>query len=217
MKKLIAIALVMVLALSLLTACGGGNSNTPSGGNNNTPSGNSSTPGGNDNNPGGNNSTPSGNDNTPGNTGNRLTMSITVPNGWKESDSEIDKLQKEGFGTITYMPDAEPGTYPLTLFSLTPEENIFNKSEREFVEDRLKNEKTYFGEQNDYTDISEVTLGGHKALRFTKTHKDMGLFTVYTYIHKGDYIYIVQQSTYEEFMDELSNDFDAMYESFTLK
>jgi hypothetical protein len=49
MKKIIAITLVMVLALSLLTACGdggGGSSNTPSGGNN-TPSGNNSTPSGN--------------------------------------------------------------------------------------------------------------------------------------------------------------------------
>jgi|GEM_PF-3604068 len=59
MKKRLAIALVMVLALSLLTACGGGNSNTPSGGNsristppaNNTPS-----------------DTTSGSDNTPSNT-----------------------------------------------------------------------------------------------------------------------------------------------------
>jgi|GEM_PF-3263567 len=37
MKKLLALALIMVLALSLLTACGGGNSNTPSGGNSTTP------------------------------------------------------------------------------------------------------------------------------------------------------------------------------------
>ena len=38
MKKLLALALVMVFALSLLTACGGGggNSSTPSGGNNST-------------------------------------------------------------------------------------------------------------------------------------------------------------------------------------
>ena len=49
MKKLVALALVMVFALSLLTACGGGNSNTPSGGDN-TPSGNNSTPSGNNNN-----------------------------------------------------------------------------------------------------------------------------------------------------------------------
>jgi len=48
MKKLIALALVTILALSLLTACGG-SGNAPSGGNN-TPSGSSSTPGGNDNN-----------------------------------------------------------------------------------------------------------------------------------------------------------------------
>ena len=54
MKKIIAIALVAVLALSLLTACGG-NSNTPSGGNSNTLSG-----GGNTNQPA-NNNTPSGN------------------------------------------------------------------------------------------------------------------------------------------------------------
>ena len=66
MKKMLALALVMVLALSLLTACGGGggNSSTPSGGNNSTstpPASNtpSSTPPGNDNTP---SSTPNGAD-----------------------------------------------------------------------------------------------------------------------------------------------------------
>ena len=56
MKKILAIALVAVLMLSLLTACSGGGNDTPSGGgNNNTPS--NSTPSGN----GGDNSTPGGN------------------------------------------------------------------------------------------------------------------------------------------------------------
>ena len=44
MKKLLALALVMVLALSLLTACG--DNNTSGGGNSNTPSGNNSAPNG---------------------------------------------------------------------------------------------------------------------------------------------------------------------------
>ena len=80
MKKLVALALVMVLALSLLTACGG-NSNTPSGGDN-TPSGNNSTPGGNESTPGGNNN-------------NGGDSAIGYPDEWK---SEIPKMN----GTVTF-------------------------------------------------------------------------------------------------------------------
>ena len=48
MKKILAIASVLVLALSLLTACNG-DSDTP-GGNNNNSGGNNNSPGGNNNN-----------------------------------------------------------------------------------------------------------------------------------------------------------------------
>ena len=94
MKKILAIALVAVLMLSLLTACSGGN-DTPSGGGNNN--GGNSTPSGNN---GGNNSTPSGNNNSGGSAEN-------YPDYWND---EIPKMN----GKVTY--SMELGENNLSLF-----------------------------------------------------------------------------------------------------
>ena len=106
MKKLLTIAIVMVLALSLLAACGG-SSNTPSGGDSRTStppatSGNNSVPSGNDNTPSGNDSTTSSTpDETPGGGGaitidnwqeflkeKRNGFNVSVPDGWTVTDAE---------------------------------------------------------------------------------------------------------------------------------
>ena len=100
MKKLLALALVMVLALSLLTACGGGggNSSTPSGGNNST-----STP------PASNtpSTTPSGND-TPGGNNNGTTNDslFDIPkdevSGDEAAIAEIPDEMFKGVGKLSY-------------------------------------------------------------------------------------------------------------------
>ena len=198
MKKIFAIALVIVLALSLLTACGG-NSNTPSGGDNTNPPSNSSTPGG-------NNSTPGGNDNNPG----KLTMSITVPNGWKEVDFGTDSVG----GGKKYSPAA----YPSTDFKMYIEKNSFDMAARAYVENKLKNHETMFGDDYDYVPIGDITLGGHDALEFTTIPKDdKGYMTIWTYIHKGEYVYVVQRTALLADYEFVSADMDAMFFSYTLK
>ena len=82
MKKILAIALVAVLALSLLTACGGNDN----GGGNSTNPPNNSTPSGN----GGNNSTP-----TPGGNDNSGGSAENYPDYWND---EIPKMN----GKVTF-------------------------------------------------------------------------------------------------------------------
>jgi predicted small secreted protein len=138
MKKIIAIALVVVLALSLLTACGG-NSNTPSGGGNSTNSpSNSSTPSGNGgDNSGGNTDKPSGASITPDKTNYALgeTIKITLNDVTQEmldkhavvcifkAEAAYDQslayspIEKIGSSTIEISARQEEGNYELRLFN----------------------------------------------------------------------------------------------------
>jgi len=93
MKKLVALALVMVLALSLLVACS--DSNTPSG----TPSGNDNTP----------SSTPSGGDDKGGdNSGGAVDKGY--PAYW---NSDVPKL--DGAVTFEFQIDTKSGSVTLNL------------------------------------------------------------------------------------------------------
>ena len=95
MKKILAIAFVMILALSLLTACGGDSNSdggeNNNGGGNNTPSGNNS---------GGDNSNPGGNNNSGGSAEN-------YPDYWND---DVPKLN----GKVTF--SMELGANNLSLF-----------------------------------------------------------------------------------------------------
>ena len=130
MKKLLALAFVTVLALSL-TACGGGNNDTPSGGNDSTTPPTTSE----------GNSTSSENDNTPSSTPDNAPSggggAITVDN-WQE----FLKEQRNGFNvsvpdgwTVT---EAEPSLNGVTVtFNVGGDvtewdfgETLFNESNR---------------------------------------------------------------------------------------
>ena len=77
MKKIFAIVLVLILALSLLTACGGDDKGNSGNNSTNFPSSQ-----------GGNNNTSNGNG---GNTGDK-TMSVTPAAGWEEDSGNSDKI-----------------------------------------------------------------------------------------------------------------------------
>ena len=98
-EKIIAIALVMVLAISMLAACGG--NNTPSGGGNTSKPSSSSTPSGNSS----NNSTPGGNSSTSP----PATSSAPSGNGGDNSTSEgKDNSGGEAIGYPSYWNDDIP-------------------------------------------------------------------------------------------------------------
>ena len=203
MKKILAIALVMVLALSLLTACGGDN-NSGSSGNNN--GGGNNTPSGNSGNGGGNNSGNNGGNVEAG----QLTMSITVPSGWTEANRSAD-------GTITYELDPHrPGTHAY----LRVDDNLMERSERDYVERRITQNKEYshLPDEYDYSPITEMKLDGHNALEYTITTKgESGVVARFTFIVKSDYVYSLEGFTEKEFWNDISKDFDAMRDSLTLK
>ena len=231
MKKILAIALVAVLMLSLLTACSGGSNDTPSGGgNNNTPS-NSSTPSSNS----GDNSTPSGNNNSTTTddkpTDGKLTMSITVADGWKENEGAFYDFAK-GNGELHYIPDTDI----LTDFLGAPTEIrlIVNDmallsvlidytkdmSEREFAEKNMINMQAAFTtDYFDYSPVKELTVGGYKAFEYSYTAKDdRGVAVRITMIYNGgDYAYFIEQHTGKETWETALPDFDAMRDSLTLK
>ena len=226
MKKILAIALVMVLALSLLTACGG-NSNTPSGGGNNTnPPSNSSTPSGN----GGDNSTPSGNNS--GNTeAGKLTMSITVADGWKEKEGSYYDFAK-GQGEVHYIPDTAILTEflgaPTEIRLIVEEMQLLSMlidytkdmSEREFAEKYMKNMQAAFTtDYFEYTPVTELTVGGHKAFEYSYTAKDeRGVAVRITMIYNGgEYAYFIEQHTGKETWETAEKAFTAMRDSLTLK
>ena len=115
MKKTLAIALVAVLMLSLLTACSGGNSNTPSdGGNSTNPPSNSSTPSGNGgdptSNPTSDPASTNGGDNSGGNT-----------EAINQAVEKIETLMKgAGYnGTLSTEKDAFSGAEACLYFSKT--------------------------------------------------------------------------------------------------
>jgi hypothetical protein len=229
MKKLSAITLVMVLAISLLTACnGGGNSNT--GGNNNSPADNS-TPSGNNTPSNTPDSTPSGNDSTPSGDDGILTMSITVAAGWKEKEGSSYDVAKER-GELHYVPDmavlpdyiGAPTEIRLIvekmslLAALT--DYTMNSGEREFVEKYIKNiQAAYTTQSYDYSSITELMVGGHKAFEFTYSSKGGGarVRTTIIYNNGGEYAYFIEQHTQKEIWETALPDFDAMLGSFTLE
>ena len=212
MKKILTIALVAILTLSLLTACGN-NSNTPSGGGNtstNAPS-NSSTPSGNSTTPPASSNTPS---ETPSNSGNTengdVKMSITVATGWKASpELSIGDMK-------TYMPET---AFANTYLRLKTEENYRSYGEREYVEKKLENEQIAFDTDDyDYTAITELTIGGNKAFEYSRTDKKASGDTVrQTFIVKGENVYLVEATADNTDWDSLVKDFDAMRDSLTLK
>ena len=139
MKKILTIALVAVLAFSLLTACDGGNNNTPSGGGNSTnPPANSSTPSGNGgDNSGGNTDKPSGASITPDKTNYALgeTIKITLNDVTQEmldkhavvcifkAEAAYDQslayspIEKIGSSKVEISARQEEGKYELRLFN----------------------------------------------------------------------------------------------------
>jgi hypothetical protein len=190
MKKIIAITLVMVLALSLLTACGGNdNSNNGTDGNSKPTSNN------------GGNNTGDNNDNK------KLAMSVTKPGGWDE--------RTRGDGTIIYEPK-DVGTYPNTLVMLSIENNRDKLGGRAYVEKKIENEKPYY-KQNEYSSVGDVTAAGQDAFSYNVVDTQTETVSRYTFIFKGDNVYIYQDTIMTEHMNDLLGDLDAMYESYTLK
>ena len=138
-----------------------------------------------------------------------LTMSITVAQGWKEANRSSD-------GTITYVPDATPGTYANTFVQLSIQNNYKNLSGRAYVENKIKTEKPYYA-NNEYSDVGDVTVAGHNAFSYSVFDKNTDIVSSYTFIVKGKDVYVFQSTIMAEHIGKFSNDIDAMYESFTLK
>jgi ABC-type glycerol-3-phosphate transport system substrate-binding protein len=206
MKKLFALALVMVLALSL-AACSSGNSNTPSdGGNTTNPSANNSTPSSNDNM---SSSTPNGGTDNPNNTGGKIAMSVTVPDGWTE--------RTRGDGTIVIEP-YDPGTYHNTFVMLYVENNYKNLGGRAYVEELIENGKKYDIDDSEFSGVGDVTAAGKDAFYYN-VHRTRGdTLSRYYYVFKGSDVYVFQSTIYTEFMgEEIEGDISDMYASWTLE
>ena len=191
MKKIALLMLALVLVLSLV-ACGGkpvDNSDNSTGGNNNSTN------------------TDDGDTDTE-----KLTMSITLAEGWREVETSNDSKQ--------YNPPEEViERDPFVYLRLTVEDNYRNYGEREYVEQRLDKEKIAFDTDDyDYSDITELTIGGHRAFEFTRTNKKEvgGERTRQTFIVKGEYVYCVVVEASKKEWNSLLADFDFMRDSLTL-
>jgi len=206
MKKLLALILVLVLALSLFTACNGGDSNDSNGADDkdNALADKNNNDKENENGDDKNNGDKSGD--------NLLAMSITAANGWKSVPDLVTNPDTD----FRYQPEDDFAFN--TVLSLAVRENYMNFSDRKFVENEMDVQKILRGSYN-FTDITETTIGGYKALEYTMAdlEYDDGSMMIQAFICKGKYVYEISRSTTRDQYDKWSADFDAMLSSFTLK
>ena len=197
MKKILSLALVMVLALSLLAACGDkDDGNSGKGGNNNGTSQN----GGNNN--GGNNN---------GNTEGKLTISATMADGWRV----VTGLSANADSDTRYQP-VEAALF--THFSVVVQEEIWGDNSLEAAEREVRNQKL-INSSYEFSDIREVTVDGRKGYEFTMSDPsdERGTHSTLTFICIGDYKYLIQQVTTISQVEIWSADLAAMYASVKLK
>jgi len=185
------IALVLVLALSLLSACGGNN------GNSNNNSTNPPVSKGGDN---------TQNNNNGGETG-TLTASITSASGWvKDENSPYPVYKKDGVSFTLHPPKPAIG-FPTEI-------NTDNaKDIAEYLLGTLKENSTY--KDATFSDVTKTTVNGMEAYEYTVIY----FTTVRTiYICKDKTAYSIALSYLED--DEynaVKDDIQSMLDSYTLK
>jgi len=200
MKKIFSSALAMVLALSLLAACGGDNSDINEENGDDTQIGGVTPP------PEKDDDEPDVKTLPPG----VLTMSITAPEHWQEKETYGFVLQNLQYEYTNL--DVAYGT----TFLLSGAELVDGESARGFVESLIENDEAANQVwKPTYTDIEDVTLGGHDALYFRREDSRDELLECYVIVNDG-YAYIVEFSTQKEFEETLKDDLNAMLDSFTL-
>ena len=190
MKKIFAIALILVLALSLLTACGG----------NETGTGNSAT------NPpasrGGNDSTPGG---SGGGTGTG-EASITPAGGWERDNNVPYPEYKKDGAKFTVYTKKYPNSYPAEINTID--------QYAEYIIGTLKNNQAFASV--DFGDITTATVGGREARTYSYTFYGETNVTFDMMTDDG-YVYTVGFSYGEGEYDTFKADIQSMLDSYTIK
>ena len=191
MKKIFAIALVLVLAISLLTACGGKGDGNNSGGSTNPPV----SQGGGESN---------GGENTNDGADVDLTPSFTPAQGWVNQ-----------FGLMYTFTESDNSASSINV--LYPIGNLDDVLYTTIVKCAEFNLNVLKGqaETTTFTEVTAIKVNGLDAAEFSGTRADGAKFK-YIYVTKNMQIYNIQVMS-EKHYDERSTDFQAMLDTFELK